>query len=497
MKILFVYKNVEWLGIEYLSSVLKKHGHTTDLLFDSGCGDIEFKMGFLEKYFAIENMMLEKARNFDPDLIAFSCLTNIHAWVDRMATLLKKKLNKPIIVGGIHPTMVPEYTLSNENIDMVCLGEGEDALLELVQSLERDNPNYNIQNIWFKNNGKIIKNPMRPLIEDLDVLPLPDKDLFYKYGCFKDRLYVMTARGCPYKCTYCFNHTYNEMYRDVSKSYVRNRSIENVIDELLVFKKKYPVKEIFFYDDIFTLNQRWVSEFSEEYKKSINLPFKCLIRPGTVTLELLKTMKDAGCLYVDIGLESGDEHVRKNILKRRIDDSQIIETCDFLKKVGIKFTTLNIVGMPGENSEQMLRTLELNQKIRPTTAIFTTFYPFPKTALTEKAFEKGYLHESEREDVLSGKGSYKEDSILSHPDKDVLKWVVTFSPILVKYPFLTPVFKKLTPNRFFRFITIFFSSPLRNIKIRLFELIVMFIKTRRALNVKEIEKRVFEKNDVN
>ena len=481
MKILFCFKNAEWLGVEYLSSVLKKVGYETELIFDSGVGDIEYKFGLIEKYFDIEKLLIEKARRFDPDLIAFSCLSNIYPWVEKMAAILKKELNKPIIVGGTHATMAPEHLINNENVDMVCRGEGEEALLELAQSMESGTIDYNIRNIWFKKEGSVIKNPMRPIQQNLDALPFPDKNLFYKYGCFKERLYVITARGCPFDCTYCFNHKQKELYNE-NNNYVRRRSVENVMEELSIFKNKYPIKEIFFYDDIFTLNKDWVEKFCASYKKNINLPFKCLVRPGTVKNDLLIKLKEAGCIYVDIGLESGDEEVRKNILNRKMSDTQIIETCKLLKKAGIKVTTLNMAGMPGEEAVQMLKTLELNQKINPDTALFSTFYPFPGTRLAEIAFKEGYLSSSDKLSILFEGGSYKETSILQHPEKSTIAWVVTFSPFLVKFPFMTFLMRKVPPNRFFRFIAIFFSSPIRNVKIRMFELIRMFIKTRQVLN---------------
>jgi len=482
MKVLFVYKNAEWMGVEYLSSMLKSAGHETDLVFDPGAGDIEYKIPFVENIFPVKQMMVEKAVQYQPDLIAFSCLTNMWGWVKEMAASFKSRLDVPIIVGGLHPTVMPEAVISYEHIDMICVGEGEDALLELVNSMEAGAIDSNIQNLWFKKEGMVTRNNVRSFRQNLDELPIPDKELFFKYGCFKDRLYTMTARGCPYSCTYCFNDHYKTKTYEGKGAYVRQRNVANVINELKIFMGRYPIKEVFFYDDIFTLNEEWLNTFYGEYKQNIGLPFKCLIKPGTVKSEMAYKLKDAGLVYADVGIESGDEMLRRKHLKRRMSDSTIFETADILKNAGISFTTLNIAGFPGETASQMFKTLRMNQELKPTTALFSTFYPYPGTELGEKVLKKGYISEAGWKKLSAGTGSYRENSVLRLPENETVKWITVFAPILVKVPWLENVCQKLSPNSFWRFITIFFSSPIRNSRIRLFEVLRMYVKTRRELH---------------
>ncbi|KPK42874.1 MAG: hypothetical protein AMJ78_01005, partial [Omnitrophica WOR_2 bacterium SM23_29] len=253
MRVLFVFRNAEWLGIEYLSAVLRKAGHKTELLFDPGAGDIEYKLFFLKTQKIIRKRFLQVARQFKPDLFCFSILTNLFPWCKETMRFLKSHFpDVPIIAGGLHPTMFPDVVIDVPEIDMICIGEGEDALLELCDSMEDGSRRKDIMNIWFKEDGKVIKNPLRPLRQNLDELPFPDKDLFYRYGCFRGRIYVMTGRGCPYSCSYCFNHSYRQLYKDAGK-YVRQRSVDNCIEELIYYKSKYKIDEIFFYDDTFTL----------------------------------------------------------------------------------------------------------------------------------------------------------------------------------------------------------------------------------------------------
>lgn len=485
MKVLFFHRNAEWLGIEYLSSALKKAGHSTELIFDPGSGDIEYQFKMLERYFDLTDKMLEKAKAYQPDLIAFSSLTNLYPWVSRMAKLLKQSLNVPIIVGGLHPTILPDFVINNPDVDMICVGEGEEALVELANSIDRGKIDYSIKNIWFKKDGAVIKNPSRPLLQNLDSLSFPDKDLFRKYGCFSSRIYVMTGRGCPFNCTYCFNSFYKNQFSGSGSAYVRRRSVENVMQELEFFKGKYRLSEVFFYDDIFSINDAWIRDFCKEYKKRIHLPFKILVHPQTVNEETMRLLADSGCIYVDIGLESGSESLRKALLKRNMSNEEILKTGNILRKAGIKFCTLNIVGFPGETKGQMWETYKLNEQLRPDGAIVSIFYPFPKTELAEYSLSNGFLEEGDFQKICRGEGGgYKKDSLLKNIEvKEALKLQILI-PMLIKMPvFLRPLLMKLPVNSFTRIISIFFLSIPRNAYIRIKESIAMFIKSQLAYRV--------------
>lgn len=478
MKVLFFHRNAEWLGIEYLSSILKKTGHDTRLIFDPGSGDIEYKFKTLDRVFDLSEKMVRKAQLYNPDLIAFSCLTNLYPWVTRMARLIKQRMNVPIIVGGIHPTILPEFVIKNPDIDMLCIGEGEEALKELLASMQAGKVDYSIKNIWFKKDGGVIRNPLRPLIQNLDSLPFPDKDIFRKYRCFSARLYVMTGRGCPYQCTYCFNSYYRKLLCNGTTSYIRRRSVENVIDELKLFKSKYNIKEVFFYDDIFTINDAWIKNFAKAYKDKIKLPFKILVHPQAVQEETMRLLKDAGCIYVDIGIESGCEGLRRKLLKRNMNNHDIVDTARILKKVGIKFCTLNIVGFPTETRQQMWETYELNDKIKPDGTIVSIFYPFPKTELADYCLENGYLAKEDYQKICNGEGGYKQDNFLKNIEVQEAKRLQILIPILTKTPhFLHSLIKRTPVTNFTRIISILFLSIPRNTYIRIKESLTMFIKS--------------------
>ena len=480
MKVLFFHRNSESLGIEYLSAALKKAGHQTELMFDPGSGDVEYKFKTLDRFFDVSRKMVERAKVYAPDLIAFSCITNLYPWASKMSALLKEALPyTPIIVGGLHPTILPDFVISNPNIDMICLGEGEEAIVELANSIDKGIVDYSIGNIWFKKERKVIKNHLRPLIQELDNLAFPDKDLFRKYGCFSSRVYVMTGRGCPYMCTYCFNSYYRRQFSLKDSHYVRRRSVENVVEELKVFKDKYKLKEVFFYDDIFTIDAEWIKNFCSSYKQKIGLPFKVLVHPQAVKKEIMTMLADAGCIYVDMGIESGSEELRRRLLKRYMTNDDIINAGATLKEVGIKFCTLNIVGFPGETREEMLKTYELNKVLRPNGAIVSIFYPFPQTELADYSLKNGYLDSADYQKVCSGQGTgYKESSLLKNIEIKEALHLQIIIPICVRMPlFFKPLLEKIPVNAFTRIVSIFFLSIPRNTYIRVKESITMFFKS--------------------
>ena len=179
MRILFFYRGAESFGIEYLSAVLTQAGHQTELIYDPGLDNNFYVSPGLLKKLNVPRKLVRKARDFSPDLVAFSSITNLYPYIKDMARALKAELKMPAVIGGIHPTVLPELVLQEDCFDIVCRGEGEYALLELADRLEKGEDITDIENLWVKDSqGVIHKNEQRPLIQDLDALPFPDKDLF-------------------------------------------------------------------------------------------------------------------------------------------------------------------------------------------------------------------------------------------------------------------------------------------------------------------------------
>ena len=443
MKVLFYYRGIESLGIEYLMSYLKMNGHQVELIFDPGLDDNLFlKLKFMKRLNQ-HKYLLEKAKRFEPDIIALSIPTNLYPFINAIIPTLKQELSVPIIAGGPHVSALPEYVLQNENIDMVCIGEGEEAFAELLAKMEKGSDIYDTQNIWFKKNGRIIKNDLRDLIQNLDRLPFPDKSLFYEYGCFRDNLEVVTGRGCPFRCTFCNIHFQRTLTKGKGK-FIRRKSAPVVIEELKDSLNRYDIRYVSFHDDTFTADAAWIEAFSELYRKEVNLPFYCFAYPTTVTKDIISQLKRANCMQIFMGMDSGDADIRKNLLKRPMSDDCIIQSSKIIKDAGITLQLSAIFGFPEEKPESMWKTINLAEKTQPDLVSGYIFYPFPRTELYEHAVKTGYLGYDEIERVKKGQGGYHHDSILKHPYKKLAVTLSKLIPLYNKAPlFLKPLIKKL------------------------------------------------------
>ena len=442
MKILFFYKEQESLGIQYLSSTLKKKGHEVELIFNSG---FDSYMGFynLESLKGEKNneKLINQIRIINPDVVALSCVTPMYPYAKKMASLVKKNFDIPVIMGGIHPTSVPEHVLKNPDIDMIYIGEGEEGCIEDIDKIEKGEDYSNVPNLWMKKDGEIVKNPLRPLITDLDSIPFPDRDLFYPHT-FAGILTVLSGRGCPYRCTFCFNNQMERIY-GISEKHLRRRSIKNVMDELIYFNERYRIKKVFFADDIFTLNHDWVTVFCDEYARKINAPFLCQVHPSTVNPKVLKTMKDASCECVIYGLDSGNDFVRNKIMKKNVNREKILETVKMVRESGIKLFVNVIYGMVWENREQMSDTLDFLKKIKCDGMNASIFFPYPETEACEYGLKNGYIDNETMERVNEGLGTTHGSSLINIDDKPFAETMRNLTPAYNKIPFLRPFFDYL------------------------------------------------------
>lgn len=431
MKILFYYRGAENFGIEYISALLKEAGHSVELIFDPGFDDtFYFRADFL-KFLDAKERLLSQARRFSPDLLAFSSITNLYPYVKEMARLLRKEFKAPFIIGGVHPSALPEYVLREDCFDMVCVGEGEYAMLELAGRMEEGRDFSDIKNLWVKSNGKIIRNPERPLVEDLDSLPFPDKELFYKRGAFYRSVQVAASRGCPYHCSFCVNSFYQQKYGHKA---LRRRRVNKVIEELKIYKNKYNPRFVHFADDIFTTSLSWLEEFSGKYRKEIGIKFLVNIHPAAVNKRIAFLLRDAGCWGVCMGIQSGSQEVRRELLKRNETDSLILETARVLKEEGIYLTTEFIFGSPGETEESAWQSVLLNEKIRPDSTATFTLYPFPGTELAEASAKAGLLDEKSAAMIKEGRGSYHTTLFLKNSDNDFLFNLAMLLPVSLRLP---------------------------------------------------------------
>jgi radical SAM superfamily enzyme YgiQ (UPF0313 family) len=381
MKVVFLQKDsFVRLAIELLSAVLKNNGHDAEVFIESG-----------------ERDFINAALANKPDLFAMYCSTGSESWVVRTSEEIKKNCSTPIIVGGPHATFYPQL-IENPNIDYICQGEGEQALLDLLNALA-NNPQgiKDIHNIWSKDvSGNIIKTNLRPLIENLDTLPFSDFGIYTKYSYlipyFKDMYPIITNRGCPYNCSYCFNKSYKEIYKGKGR-YLRRRSPQNVIEELVYMKNTHHITKVNIVDDSFLTHPSWIEKFAEMYKREINLPFIICLEASQVNEKMVHILKDMGCICAKMGVETASDVKRQKVLNKRITTIQIREAARILKKYGIYLYTFNILGLPGETIEEAIDTYKLNKEIRSDFIWCSLLQAYPGTAINTYVKEHGFLED--------------------------------------------------------------------------------------------------------
>lgn len=380
MRVLFVIRvpyAIEPHGVLLLAALCEKAGHTAALCI------------------LTQEKLWQRVASFRPDVVAYSVIgSDIDAFKEADTILLSKLGGRRVfrIMGGPHPTFFPRV-LNEMHLDAICQGEGEKALLAVLDRLERQEPLDGIPNIALTGEGAPIRE--RLTSEELNQLPFANRYLYYQavpYLSSAGLRSFQTSRGCPFSCTYCYNHVYNRMFRD-GKSIMRRRSVGNVLDEIeQVVRDHPPVRFIRFFDDIFSLRvDSWLVEFSEEYRKRIGLPFYCLMRANTFTEETAKLLAQAGCHSISMAIEAGTERVRNSILKRHLSDNQMIHAFELARKYGLKTYGNTMVGIPGTTLEDDFDSLEFTRSLRLSVPTFSVCSPSRGTNLAESARQAGLL----------------------------------------------------------------------------------------------------------
>ncbi len=370
-------------GLASISAVLKQAGHSVQLLH-------------LHNLHTEENYKKRLREAGEFDIIGFSVRTTAFPDVQVYVKWTKEVWPEALVIcGGYHPTLVPDEVLAAEGVDCVCVGDGEFAQLELCDKMSAGEDYTNVESLYFKlPDGTIKHNPIRPLFSDLDVLPIPDFDLFDYDNLESSKVataIVIVSRGCFYNCTYCGNGNFRKVYPN-KKIYARFRSPENAILYLKTLLAKHPyIKFINFRDAIFNMFPDWFDTFIEMYKKEIGLPCTGNIRFDILTEDTVRKMKEAGFYTIDMGLESGDQEMRFKYLRRYQTDEMIINCSNWFHKYGIAQLTYNIIGLPHEDIHKALKTIKLNAKMKSDRVIPNIFYPYEGTALYEISKEAGFI----------------------------------------------------------------------------------------------------------
>ncbi|MBF0331218.1 MAG: radical SAM protein [Candidatus Omnitrophica bacterium] len=396
MRVVFMANTMESLGIEYLSAYLKRAGHHVSLVFDP----LLFRDYFtasrkLSKLCDMRDVVIEKAVNLKPDVILFSVLSGTYRWSLQLAGDLKIKTGATIIFGGMHPTAVPEIVIQEPAVDFVGVGECEEALVELLGCLSSGKDPSQVRNFWMKKDGRVVRNPLRPLVDDLDELLPPDKDIFYGvHPALVDQNYtIATSRGCAYQCSFCYNSFLKTLYPN--GKYYRKRSNGNVIAELKRAKEKYAIKSVYFVDDILTQEKGRLREFIKSYRDEINLPFRCEVMPGTVDDEVAALLSSAGCTTVNMGVQTLSPVLRRTILNRHDTNDDIVRAIDALRGHRISIHANIILGLPGQDEKEWLDIARFFNRHRLDAVLVFWLIYYPRTAIIKKAIECGALSQED------------------------------------------------------------------------------------------------------
>lgn len=326
---------------------------------------------------------LGKIADIKPDLLLYSSFSSTMPIYKRFDSLVKKVFRGKSLIGGTGPTF--DYECINDStIDAACIGEGELPLVDLIKGNFRCD-----KNIFYRKSSA--PSELYPFVE-LDNLPFPDRDLVYGVDHLLRDMpskHFLSGRGCPYECTYCFNHKFREIFKDCGPV-IRKKSVAYLLDEIRFVQKKYPLLNVVFSDDTFILDRKWFLEFCERFTKEIGLTYTCNVRANLVDEEVVRALRESNCVGVNWSIESGNDFLRNEVLERKMTREQILNCANLLTKYKVRYRIGNLIGLPGESFGQMLETVELNIKARPFFGFASIFVPFPGLRLTQYAIENGH-----------------------------------------------------------------------------------------------------------
>lgn len=408
MKIMFIYslEDVQGIsrplrswtstnfGISYISSVLKADGHQTQLVVLGSNNHWRDNIKLLKTFM----------EEFSPDIICMSAVTSQYPFVRQLAGTIKSEWpDNYVVIGGVHATLNPSEVIS-DSFDAVCIGEGEYPMLELCRQIEANTIPHGIANLWIKSpDGKIERNSPRPFLQDMDSLPFADRTIWTPWmkEQLGDELSVLLGRGCPYGCTYCCNHA---LKRVAPGKYVRFRSPENIIKEVAFLHATYPTQSrIYLEVESIALKKAWLVEFCQQLKAfnaTIDnfISYGCNFRISSQSMdeEIFLALQKANFYKINIGLESGSERIRREILKREYSNRDFLEVTAMARKVGLKIIVFNIIGLPGETYTDYMDTVSLNRQCQPDMHFTGIFFPYPGTEIYETCIQKGFINADTR-----------------------------------------------------------------------------------------------------
>jgi len=455
MKVMFIVNDLginEPFGPMILSAVLRQGGHQTTLA-------------------VLQNLNVEKKiDSWKPDILAYSMMSVDMENMKRFNDSLRKRKRIFTLLGGAHSTL-DRSCINDPGVDAICVGEGEGAIVDVVERLETGRGVEGIPNIITANNSSL---NLRNLIEDFDTLPFMNRELVYSYpemARFGIKG-VWTSRGCAFPCPYCFNNRYNELFKNKGKI-VRRRKVDSIIKETRELISHYRVAFIRIQDDVFVYKvDDWLKEFAEKWSSEIKVPFYCLLRAELVTDEMAYYLKKAGCFSICMSIEAGDDEVRTKMARRNATKEQLENAFRIFKKYKINIYANTMLAFPFTTLEHDIASLDFAIKVQPDMPNFSIFMPYPGTDLGDYCSGAG-IYNSDRDSINYGMRNMSPLTCFSKKEKRAQYNLCTLAIVAVKFPFLRNFIVKYLihwkPNNIFFFIHYIFAVTAYNKKIFYFK----------------------------
>jgi len=362
------------LGLGYLAAVLESKRHKITII------DLTFEKNF--------KFLEKQLKQLNPELIGLTCQTTFADDAFKAAGIAKKVCpDALLIIGGPHPTIMPEKTLEESVADIVVIGEGEDSLREIVDKFADKQDFSQVKGIFYRKNEQIISNPERSFIQNLDTLPFPARHLFdSRYFAFPE-VTIISSRGCPYNCSFC-QPTLKKLFGNI----VRLRSPDNVIEELKMLIEKYPGKIVRFHDDTLTWDKKWITKLCLLIKENkLKFFWNCKSRIDVLDREMIAMLRDAGCQRLDLGVESGSSRLLDCVLNKGISVDKVKEIFKLCEQEKMPTLAFIMVGNPTETPQDIIDTINLLEEINFDGLHVSLFTPFPGTDIFDYSTKRGLI----------------------------------------------------------------------------------------------------------
>lgn len=412
MKIQLIYPDVSschglpyHAGLASIAAVLKSNGHDVMISYFDNVDKAD--------------RVLSHVTEYKPDVVGFTAVETQFAYARDLACRIKDKHQCAMVCGGVYTTLFPEVVAHKENpFDAVFRGESEYAMAEFVGKLARGDDWLNTRNLAYRDprSGIVVKNPLNPLMDNLDLLPYPAVELFPIQEIIDQKNIIMFhfGRGCPFHCAFCSNEALGKVY-GFSSNPIRQRSTKSVINEIVMTLSKYTLRDdtlLHFGDDLFISDKEWLTEFCVAYKKKVGRPFWCTGRSNYINDSICATLKDAGCATLMMSVESGNDYIRNEVMARNISRQMMFRSFELCHKHGINTLATCIIGLPLETPEMIEDSIKTVAQLKSITSYgINIFYPYCGTRLRKICEENGLLPERIDKHFVERRGS-----ILQLPD---------------------------------------------------------------------------------